>query len=58
MFVMLPLAWWLAFPQEMGVWGVFLGVSVASVIAGLAQTVAVEIYAARGVLRASPEAAH
>ena len=58
MFLMLPLAWWLTFPQEMGVWGVFLGVSVASVIAGLAQTVAVEIYAARGVLRASPEAAH
>jgi MATE family multidrug resistance protein len=57
-FVMLPLAWWLTFPGGMGVWGVFIGVSVASVIAGLAQTIAVELHAAKGVLRASSEAVH
>jgi len=52
-FVMLPLCWWLALPQGMGVWGVFIGVAIASVLAGSAQVAALEWQAARGVRRAT-----
>jgi hypothetical protein len=34
---MLPLCWWLALPQGYGVWGVFIGISVASILAGSAR---------------------
>jgi len=51
-FVMLPLAWWMGLHEGHGVWGVFLGVAVASVIAGSAQIGALEYIAGRGVRRA------
>jgi MATE family multidrug resistance protein len=51
-FVMLPLCWWLALHEGHGVWGVFIGISIASVLAGAAQVVMLEVSAARGVRRA------
>lgn len=45
--VMLPVAWWLALPMGYGVWGVFAGVAIASLIAGLGQIIALELAAAR-----------
>jgi MATE family multidrug resistance protein len=56
-FVMLPLCWWLALHQGQGVWGVFIGISVASVLAGIGQVLALEIKAARGVREGLPRAA-
>jgi multidrug resistance protein, MATE family len=56
-FVMLPLAWWLALHQGYGVWGVFAGVAVASLIAGSAQVGALEWSASRGARRARLAAA-
>jgi MATE family multidrug resistance protein len=47
--VMLPLCWWLALHLGQGVWGVFVGITVASVLAGSAQVAALEWKAARGV---------
>jgi MATE family multidrug resistance protein len=48
--VMLPLCVWLAFGPEsvpgglgLGVWGVFIGISVASVVAGVGQVLALEL---------------
>ena len=47
---MLPLCMWLAFGPDrfpgglsLGVWGVFIGISVASVAAGVGQVLALEI---------------
>lgn len=51
-FVMLPLCWWLALHTSLGAWGVLIGVSIASLVAGVAQVVALEWMAARGVRRA------
>jgi MATE family multidrug resistance protein len=48
-FVMLPMCWWLALHTDLGVWGVIIGISVASVLAGLGQIVALEIKSARSV---------
>ena len=48
-FVMLPVCWWLALHTDLGVWGVIIGISVASVLAGLGQIVALEIKSARSV---------
>jgi MATE family multidrug resistance protein len=47
--VMLPLCWWLGLHQGQGVWGVVVGISAASILAGLAQVLALEWKAARGV---------
>jgi MATE family multidrug resistance protein len=47
--IMLPLCWWLGLHQEMGVWGVVIGISIASVIAGSGQIIALEWATARGV---------
>jgi MATE family multidrug resistance protein len=47
--LMLPLCWWLALHQGHGVWGVVIGISIASVVAGLAQVLALEWVAARSV---------
>lgn len=47
--VMLPLCWWLALHEGHGVWGVFIGISIASVLAGLGQVLVLEWKAARGV---------
>lgn len=51
-FLMLPLAWWLALHQGQGVWGVFVGIAVASLVAGSAQVIALEVIAARGARQA------
>lgn len=48
-FVMLPICWWLALHTEYGVWGVIIGISIASLLAGLGQVLALELKAARGV---------
>ncbi len=56
-FVMLPLCWWLGLHQGQGVWGVVVGISVASVLAGLAQVLALEWKAARSVRVGLPRAA-
>jgi len=57
-FVMLPLCWWLALHDGLGVWGVVIGISVASVVAGAAQIFVLEWTAARGVrLAEQPRAA-
>ncbi len=56
-FVMLPLCWWLAIPQGMGIWGVVVGISVASVVAGLAQIIALEIVTTRIVRLGIPSEA-
>lgn len=42
-FVMLPLCWWLALHTGFGVWGVIIGISVASIVAGLGQVLALEL---------------
>ena len=55
--LMLPLCWWLALHEGYGVWGVFIGISVASVAAGLGQVLALEWKAARGVRLGLPRAA-
>ncbi len=50
--VMVPLCWWLALGEGPGrghgVWGVFTGVAVASVLAGILQAGLLEWYARRG----------
>ncbi len=63
-FVMLPLCAWLALPaerfpggQDIGVWGVFIGISVASIVAGLGQVLTLEWKAARGVRFGLPRTA-
>jgi MATE family multidrug resistance protein len=56
-FLMLPLCWWLALPEGHGVWGVFVGIAIASVAAGLGQILALEWKAARGVRFGLPRAA-
>jgi len=56
-FVMLPLCWWLALHTELGVWGVIIGISVASLFAGVGQVLALEIKSARGVKFGLPEEA-
>jgi multidrug resistance protein, MATE family len=56
-FVMLPLCWWLALPEGYGVWGVFIGISIASILAGLSQVLTLEWKAARGVRLGLPRAA-
>lgn len=48
-FVMLPICWWLALHTELGVWGVIVGISIASLVAGLGQALALEVKSARGV---------
>ena len=53
--IMLPLCWWLAMHQGLGVWGVVIGISVASVVAGLGQVIALEIASARGVRLGIPQ---
>jgi multidrug resistance protein, MATE family len=55
--IMLPLCWWLALHAEMGVWGVVIGVAVASLVAGVGQVVALEIASARGVRLGIPRTA-
>ena len=49
--VMVPLCWWLALGEGpgrgLGVWGVLVGVAVASVLAGVLQAVLLEWYARR-----------
>lgn len=56
-FVMLPLCWWLALHEGYGVWGVVIGISIASILAGLGQVLALEWKAARGVRLGLPRAA-
>jgi MATE family multidrug resistance protein len=56
-FLMLPLCWWLALHEGYGVWGVFIGISIASVAAGLGQVLTLEWKAARGVRLGLPRAA-
>ena len=48
-FVMLPLCWWLALHADYGVWGVIIGISMASLLAGGGQLLALEWKSARGV---------
>ncbi len=48
-FVMLPICWWLALHTNYGAWGVIIGISIASLLAGVGQVVALEWKAARGV---------
>lgn len=59
--LMLPLCIWLAFgPQSvpggmgLGVWGVFIGITIASVAAGLGQVIALEFKSSRGAIRVQP----
>lgn len=40
--VMVPLCWWLAFPVGLGLWGVVIGVAIASILAGVLQGVLLE----------------
>ncbi|MBI1339684.1 multidrug transporter [bacterium] len=40
--IMVPLCWWFALPMGLGVWGVFYGITIASVIAGLGQSLLLE----------------
>jgi MATE family multidrug resistance protein len=40
--VMVPLCWWLAFPLGLGLWGVVIGVAIASILAGVLQAVLLE----------------
>jgi MATE family multidrug resistance protein len=60
--VMLPLCVWLAFGPEsvpgglgLGVWGVFIGISVASVAAGVGQVLALELKSRDAERRAGVE---
>jgi Na+-driven multidrug efflux pump len=46
---MLPICWWLALHTDYGVWGVIIGISIASILAGLGQVIALEWKSARGV---------
>ena len=46
-FVMLPLCWWLALHTSYGVWGVIIGISIASIVAGVGQVLALEIRTTR-----------
>jgi MATE family multidrug resistance protein len=48
-FLMLPLCWWLALHTDYGVWGVVIGISIASIAAGLGQVIALELKSAKGV---------
>ncbi len=48
-FVMLPLCWWLALHTDYGVWGVVIGIAVASFVAGVGQVLALELRSAHGV---------
>ena len=52
-FLMLPLCWWLALHQHRGVWGVFIGIAIASVVAGALQMGALEWASARRARRAN-----
>ncbi len=54
-FVMLPICWWLALHTDYGVWGVIIGISIASVLAGGGQVIALEWKSARGVRVGLPE---
>lgn len=63
-FVMLPLCVWLAFGPDrlpggmnLGVWGVFMGISIASIVAGLGQVIALEIKSRTAERRAIAEGA-
>jgi MATE family multidrug resistance protein len=56
-FVMLPLCWWLALHTDYGVWGVIIGISVASLLAGAGQVLALEWKSARGVRVGLPDGA-
>jgi MATE family multidrug resistance protein len=55
--LMLPLCWWLALHEGHGVWGVFIGIAIASVAAGMGQVLTLEWKAARGVRLGLPRAA-
>jgi len=55
--LMLPLCWWLAMHEGHGVWGVVIGISIASVAAGLGQVLTLEWKAARSVRLGLPRAA-
>jgi MATE family multidrug resistance protein len=46
--VMVPLCWWLAFPLGLGLWGVVIGVAIASILAGVLQAVLLEWVLRRG----------
>jgi Na+-driven multidrug efflux pump len=45
---MVPLCWWLAFPLGLGLWGVVIGVAIASILAGVLQAVLLEWVLRRG----------
>jgi MATE family multidrug resistance protein len=55
--VMIPLSWYAALPAGLGVWGVMLGVAVASVLAGCAQIGMLEWTGRRNVRRSATVAA-
>lgn len=62
--VMLPLCVWLAFGSDrvpggldLGVWGVFIGISIASIAAGVGQVIALEIKSKSAAQRAAAEVA-
>jgi multidrug resistance protein, MATE family len=57
MVVMVPLCWWLALTMGQGLWGIFIGITVASVLAGIGQIAVLEWKAARGVRPGLPRAA-
>jgi MATE family multidrug resistance protein len=57
MVVMVPLCWWLALGAGHGLWGIFVGITIASVIAGIGQIAVLEWKAARGVRFGLPRAA-
>jgi MATE family multidrug resistance protein len=48
--VMVPLCWWLALGAGYGVWGVLIGISVASVLAGTGQVIALEWRGRKGLM--------
>lgn len=56
-FVMLPLCWWLALGLDWGVWGVFTGISIASLVAGIGQAVLLEATSRRLLRTGVPEGA-
>ena len=41
--MVLPLCWWLALHTDYGVWGVVIGIAVASFVAGVGQVLALEL---------------
>jgi len=57
MVIMVPLCWWLALNAGQGLWGVFIGITVASVLAGAGQIATLEWKAARSVRFGLPRAA-